>query len=85
MAVQWLALSTSTAGDSGLIPTQGAKILHAGSGAKKKKSLETRTSNRGSEKNGTRDKLDQVEEKPERSGAWGTLGNFLERRSLESI
>ena len=28
-AVQWLQLSTSTAGDTGSIATQGAKILHA--------------------------------------------------------
>ena len=43
-----------------------------------KMSLETRTSNRVFEKNGTRDKVDQVEEKQARSGAPGTPGNSLE-------
>jgi len=29
LEVQWLRLCTSTAGDMGLIPDQGAKITHA--------------------------------------------------------
>ena len=29
LAVQWLGLHASTAGGTGLIPGQGAKVLHA--------------------------------------------------------
>ena len=36
LAVQWLGLCASTAGDTGSIPGRGTKILHAEQHAKKK-------------------------------------------------
>ena len=46
LAVQWLRLCASSAGDVGLIPGQGTKILHAvGRGQKKKKTTKTKNQN----------------------------------------
>ena len=39
LAVQWLGLCASTAGDTGSIPGQGTKILHATQPKKKKSFL----------------------------------------------